>query len=83
MAYLNRIYFISDVHIGSRGIGGSAREREDVLIDFLKSIRRNAGALYIVGDLFDFWFEYRTTIPSTGARVLFELYNLGGVRRCA
>ncbi len=79
---MDRIYFISDVHIGSPGIGGSAREREDVLIDFLKSIRHNAGALYIVGDLFDFWFEYRTTIPSTGARVLFELYNLveSGVR---
>ena len=63
-------------------MGDATREREDVLIDFLKSIRHNAGALYIVGDLFDFWFEYRTTIPSTGARVLFELYNLveSGVR---
>ncbi len=79
---MNRIYFISDVHIGSPGMGDATREREDVLIDFLKSIRHNAGALYIVGDLFDFWFEYRTTIPSTGARVLFELYNLveSGVR---
>ncbi len=74
--YLNRIYFISDVHIGAPDIGAGAREREDVLIDFLKSIRHGARALYIVGDLFDFWFEYRTTIPSSGARVLFELYNL-------
>ncbi len=80
--YLNRIYFISDVHIGAPDIGAGAREREDVLIDFLKSIRHGARALYIVGDLFDFWFEYRTTIPSSGARVLFELYNLveAGVR---
>lgn len=63
-------------------MGAATREREDVLIDFLKSIRRNAEALYIVGDLFDFWFEYRTTVPSSGARVLFELYNLveSGVR---
>ncbi len=80
--YLNRIYFISDVHIGAPGTGHSTREREDVLIDFLRSIRHDARALYIVGDLFDFWFEYRTTIPSSGARVLFELYNLveAGVR---
>ena len=79
---MERIYFISDVHIGSPGMGDATREREDVLIDFLKSIRHNAGTLYIVGDLFDFWFEYRTTVPSTGARVLFELYNLveSGVR---
>ncbi len=73
---MDRIYFISDVHIGAPDIGDGAREREDVLIDFLKSIRPCARALYIVGDLFDFWFEYRTTVPSNGARVLFELYNL-------
>ena len=79
---LERIYFISDVHIGATGTGDATRQREDVLIDFLRSIRGNAEALYIVGDLFDFWFEYRTTIPSSGARVLFELYNLvqSGVR---
>ena len=79
---MERIYFISDVHIGAPDIGDGDREREDVLIDFLKAIRRDARALYIVGDLFDFWFEYRTTIPSSGARVLFELYNLveSGVR---
>jgi len=79
---LEKIYFISDVHIGSPGMGDATRGREDVLIDFLKAIRRDARALYIVGDLFDFWFEYRTTIPSSGARVLFELYNLveSGVR---
>ena len=63
-------------------MGDATRGREAVLIDFLKAIRRDARALYIVGDLFDFWFEYRTTIPSSGARVLFELYNLveSGVR---
>ena len=79
---VERIYFISDVHISAAGMGEPTREREDVLIDFLKSIRHNAEALYIVGDLFDFWFEYRTTVPSSGARVLFELYNLveSGVR---
>ena len=79
---MEKIYFISDVHIGSPGMGDATRGREAVLIDFLKAIRRDARALYIVGDLFDFWFEYRTTIPSSGARVLFELYNLveSGVR---
>ncbi len=71
----NRVYFISDVHIG----WGSAREdrdRQDRLIAFLRTLGGDAEALYVVGDLFDFWFEYRSVVPRAGARVLFELYHL-------
>ncbi len=71
----NRVYFISDVHIGW-GPEREARERQDRLIGFLRAIREDAEALYIVGDLFDFWFEYRSVVPSAGMRVLFELHGL-------
>jgi len=77
-----KIYFISDVHLGAPGDGRSAAEHENALIGFLRRIRDDAEMLYIVGDLFDFWFEYRTAVPATGARVLFEIYALvqAGVR---
>jgi UDP-2,3-diacylglucosamine hydrolase len=71
----NRVYFISDAHIGW-GSEEEDRARQDRLIDFLRAIREDAEALYVVGDLFDFWFEYRSVVPRSGARVLFELYNL-------
>ena len=71
-----RVYFIADVHLGSPDGPRPARTQEDTLIAFLRSIRGDAEALYIVGDLFDFWFEYRNSVLTTGARVLFELYAL-------
>jgi UDP-2,3-diacylglucosamine hydrolase len=60
----------------------SEKEKEDALIDFFRVIQTDAEALYIVGDLFDFWFEYRSAISSTSARVICELYVLiqAGVR---
>ncbi len=77
-----RIYFISDVHLGLDASQPSEREKENTLIAFLQSIREDAEVLYILGDLFEFWFEYRTAIPAYGARVLFELHALvqAGVR---
>ena len=56
------VYFISDAHLG---IENREREaaREDRLHDFLNSLPGRASALVIAGDLFDFWFEYRTAIP--------------------
>lgn len=54
----------------------SNTEKEDALIDFFRAIQNDAEALYIVGDLFDFWFEYHSAISSTSARVVCELYML-------
>lgn len=72
----NKIYFISDAHLGATKFNRPSHVREDALINFLRAIRKDAESLYIVGDLFDFWFEYRSVIPAHGARVIFELYNL-------
>ena len=78
----NRIYFISDAHLGTRLSGRSNRDQEESLVTFLRSIRKDAEVLYIVGDLFDFWFEYRTVVPARAGKVLFALHALvqNGVR---
>jgi UDP-2,3-diacylglucosamine hydrolase len=57
-----KIYFISDVHLHSWHSAAETRKKT-FLFDFLAEVQRNNGTLYIVGDLFDFWFEYRYVIP--------------------
>src|SRR5512145_2740221 len=56
------VFFMSDAHLG---VESAEREgpRAARLHDFLNSLEGRASSLYIVGDLFDFWFEYRTAIP--------------------
>ncbi len=71
----DEVYFISDAHLGSRTQLGE-REKEARLCAFLRALRGRARALYIVGDFFDFWFEYRSVVPRVGGKALFELYNL-------
>ena len=72
----SRIYFISDCHLGDPDPRRQPCVQEKSIVSFLRAIRSDAEVLYILGDLFDFWFEYRTVIPSHGASVLFELYSL-------
>jgi len=55
-------YFLSDAHLGADS-EASESVRRSRLHDFLNSLAGRASALYIVGDLFDFWFEYGTAIP--------------------
>lgn len=66
-----RILFICDAHLGS---GNNEAEKERVLIEFLRSLSPDdVSALYVLGDLFDFWFEYKSVILSQHFRVLSEL----------
>lgn len=68
------IYFISDAHLG-----GADRKAEHLkaskLISFFKEIQ-SAAHLYIIGDLFDFWFEYRSVISNQHPRVLGAIADL-------
>ncbi len=75
------IYFISDVHLGL-GEYKQRREREQKLLSFLQSIESRCEVLYIVGDLFDYWFEYSTVLPRDFFRTLSALERLkhSGVR---
>ncbi len=65
-------YFFSDVHLG---LGSKEKEKakEDRLLAFLDAIFPTTERLFIVGDLFDFWFEYKTVIPKGFHRTLAAL----------
>lgn len=69
------IYFLSDVHIGTASAAVEA-DKEHRLLEWLTEVERSAAALVILGDLFDFWFEYRHAIPSRGFNVLARLRRL-------
>ncbi|MCX6154653.1 MAG: UDP-2,3-diacylglucosamine diphosphatase [Candidatus Kapabacteria bacterium] len=69
------VLFISDVHLGFFE-RNEDKIIEDKLIAFLSSIPEQCKKLLIVGDLFDYWFEYKTVIPRIYIRTLAELYNL-------
>lgn len=69
----DRIVFVSDIHLG---LSGDTPCRMERFVAFLRDLRGNVSHLYIVGDLFDFWFEYTTVIPRIAPQVVFELYNL-------
>lgn len=68
------VYFISDAHLG-RSLTG-ARDRDKHLVDFLDEISAKAESLFILGDLFDFWFEYRCAIRPDYFAVLYALKSL-------
>ncbi len=68
-------YFISDLHLGL-GSTESYKCREKLLLRFIDKIRPNCDKLFIVGDLFDYWFEYKTVIPRPFFRTLTALDGL-------
>lgn len=67
-----RVYFVSDVHLGGSAPEAERIKRERLLALFDRVAAENA-ALYILGDLFDFWFDYRTVLPKTAFRILTRL----------
>jgi UDP-2,3-diacylglucosamine hydrolase len=69
------VYFVGDAHIGTAGEAVEA-DKESRLLALLDEIDARAAALVLVGDLFDFWFEYRHAIPSRGFAVLARLKRL-------
>ncbi len=72
---MSKIYFASDFHLGIDA-RLSSRERERQILRWLDSIRDEAGEIYLVGDLFDFWFEYKTVVPKGFVRLLGKLAEL-------
>ena len=69
LAHCKKIYFLSDFHLGAPNAIAS-REREQQLVQFLKQAKADAAAIFIVGDIFDFWFEYKTVVPKGFVRLL-------------
>ena len=66
-------YFVADVHLGLDV--NSPQERENRFVEFLKSIPAGrTGALYLLGDIWDFWYEYRDVVPKGYVRVDIPLF---------
>lgn len=70
-----KIYFASDFHLGVPDLQTTI-EREKRLVKWMESIRHDAHSLYLVGDMFDFWFEYKYTVPKGFIRFLGKLAEL-------
>ncbi len=67
--------FISDIHLGLQS-DADEKSKERLLVDFLKFAKENARELFIVGDLFDYWFEYRKVYQKGYFRTLTALQDL-------
>ena len=68
-------YFISDLHLGARYLP-DALERERRVCRFLDSIKDDAAELYLLGDIFDYWYEYKYVVPRGYIRFLGKLAEL-------
>lgn len=72
---MKNVYFLSDAHLGSRAIE-HGRTHERRLVNFLDSIKHQAAAVYLLGDMFDFWYEFRLVVPKGYTRFLGKLSEL-------
>ncbi|MEJ7827609.1 MAG: UDP-2,3-diacylglucosamine diphosphatase, partial [Segetibacter sp.] len=70
-----KIYFLSDFHLGAPNYQVSL-QREKKIVSFLESIRQSASAIFIVGDIFDFWYEYKQVVPKGYVRLLGKLAEI-------
>jgi UDP-2,3-diacylglucosamine hydrolase len=69
----DRVAFIADAHLGMPDDDLSRCEK---VASFIRWLKGRISHLYIVGDLFDYWFEYTSVVPNIAPHVVFELYNL-------
>jgi len=67
-----KVYFASDFHLGVPDYASSLA-REKKIVRWLDSIRNDCEELYLLGDVFDFWFEYKTVVPRGFVRLLGKL----------
>ena len=67
-----KVYFVSDVHLGAPVLDND-RERENRLIRWLDTIRPDCSELFLLGDIFDFWFEYKRAVPKGHVRFLAKI----------
>lgn len=70
-----KIYFASDQHLGAPTMEASL-PREKRFVSWLDEVKKDAGAIFLLGDLFDFWFEYKTVVPRGFVRVLGKLAEI-------
>ena len=67
-------YFVSDVHLGLQV--GDPAAREARFVEFLRSLPEDTESLYLLGDIWDFWYEYRDVVPKGYVRVFGAIADL-------
>lgn len=72
---MKNIYFLSDAHLGSWALA-HRRTQERRLVRFLDCIKDKASAIYLLGDMFDFWNEYKYVVPKGFTRFLGKISEL-------
>ncbi len=72
---MKNVYFLSDAHLGSWAIE-HRRTNERRLVRFLDNIKNKAAAIYLLGDMFDFWNEYRYVVPKGFTRFLGKISEI-------
>lgn len=72
---MSKIYFASDFHLGIDA-RVSSLEREKQIVQWLDIIKEDADEIFLVGDVFDFWFEYKSVVPRGFTRLLGKLAEL-------
>jgi len=70
-----KVYFASDQHLGAPTADASL-PREKIFVAWLENIKKDAEAIFLLGDLFDFWFEYEKVVPKGFVRVLGKLAEI-------
>ena len=70
-----KIYFLSDFHLGAPSAKQSL-DREKRICAFLNEIRKDAHEIFLMGDLFDFWYEYKKVVPKGYTRLLGTLASI-------
>ena len=70
-----KIFFLSDFHLGAPN-AKSSLEREQLIVRFLDEVKDQASAIFIVGDMFDFWYEYKNVVPRGYVRLLGKIAAL-------
>lgn len=70
-----KVYFASDQHLGAP-TRATSFVREQKFVAWLDIVKKDAEAIFLLGDLFDFWFEYKTVVPKGFVRVLGKLAEI-------
>jgi len=72
---MSKYYFISDVHLGTDAVKDK-KQHEKKFVDFLSMAQKDADKIFLVGDIFDFWFEYKRVVPQGFVRVFGKLCEI-------
>ena len=70
-----KTYFASDFHLGIPNLKDS-HKRERLIVNWLNEIKEDAKSIFFLGDIFDFWFEYKKVVPKGFIRLLGKLAEL-------